>query len=39
VSSSTSRTLEHWKTINSATCTKSNISFSFLTRFDTHPLF
>jgi hypothetical protein len=27
--SSTSRTLEHWKAINSATCTESNIFFQF----------
>jgi hypothetical protein len=27
--SSTSRTLEHWKTVNSATHTESNFSFYF----------
>jgi hypothetical protein len=40
MSSSTSRTLEHWKAINSATCTESNLFIQFLflfeTKFDAH---
>jgi hypothetical protein len=32
-------TLVHWKAVSSATLTKSNLSFFFLTKFDTHPLF
>jgi hypothetical protein len=39
-SSSTSRTLERWKVINSETRTKNNLSFNFCsylkTKFDTH---
>jgi hypothetical protein len=34
-----SRTLEHWKAVNSATHTESNFLSIFLTKFDTHPLF
>jgi hypothetical protein len=41
MSSSMSRTLEHWKAINSATHTKNNLSFNFdsylKAKFDAHP--
>jgi hypothetical protein len=37
MSPSTSRILERWKTVNSATRTESNIFFQFWFVFETHP--
>jgi hypothetical protein len=34
MSPSTSRTLERWKVVNSATCTESNLFFQFLFLFE-----